>query len=129
MRIQFKFAIILSTILFPLDGKSLPFSPDPVSFAGWLNQQNGKSFWYDRSMNAKFEYLGNCSYNYTYEGESYQCNVGYVTIKDSIRNQKCRVSIEYRANRQVSFSQSDCRDLTVKERSKRWIESLKDWLK
>jgi hypothetical protein len=119
-------SVLMSSFAFANHANAMPFSPDPISFAGWLNQQNGKSFWYDRSMIVKFEHLGNCEYSFAYGSENYSCKVGYATIKDNIRNQKCRVYVEYTGGK-VNLRDYECRNLAIKEVSKPWIDKVKTW--
>jgi len=103
---------------------ALPFSPDPVSFAGWLNQQK----WKDRSLSAKFEYLGDCEYANEY-GEAYSCSVGYVTINDNLKPRKCRVQVGFAYDRIARFRDYDCQSIPVKDYAKSWINKFNSFIK
>ena len=115
----------LIVIATPLAGHAMPFSPDPISFAGWLN--NAPS-WTDRSLKIKFENLGACSYSYFMGSESYSCKIGYAYISDGMGARKCRVETNYNGtDRQANYNQYDCRSLTTEERGKDLLKQLRQW--
>ena len=107
---------------------AMPFSPDPTSFAGYLN--NFKN-WYDRSAKIKFEHLGNCEYFYNGGSEAYKCEVGYIKITDSISSRLCRVQTFYnfQGSRELDYKEYDCRDQNPRETGGTIYQRAKEWLK
>jgi len=87
-------ATVLVSLLYlvlPASVSALPFTPDPISFSGYLSYQD----WGDPSLTIRFEHLGQCFYNYSNGLEFYQCNSGYAFIKDAFATQKCRIKAWY----------------------------------
>jgi len=93
---------------------SMPFSPDPKSFGGYLSYTN----WGDPSLTIRFEHLGNCTYDYSYGVETYSCKTGYAVISDAYSKQKCRIQAVYNGTNS-SYDKYECRDLKVPEKVQR----------
>ena len=93
---------------------AMPFSPDPISFGGYLSYTN----WGDPSLTIRFEHLGNCTYDYGYGVESYSCETGYAVIKDAYSRQKCRVKAWFDGTRSY-YNKYECRDLKTPEQVQR----------
>lgn len=95
---------------------ALPFSPDPISFAGYLNSSRGR---YDRTLRIRFESLGNCEYNYLLGYEYCTCRIGYARIKDGISERKCRVTVQYDgSSRQTAYNEYECRKVSYEEKGR-----------
>ena len=92
----------------------MPFSPDPVSFSGYLSYTN----WGDPSKTIRFEHLGNCSYDYSYGTETYKCDTGYAFIKDAYKTEKCRIDAWYDGKNSY-YRKLECRDVPIPERAAR----------
>lgn len=107
---------------------AMPFSPDPTSFAGYLNNLRN---WHDRSLRIQFQNLGKCEYFYNGGDEAYSCNVGYAKIRDSISSRMCRVQVWYNwyGDRAISYQEKDCRKQTARESGGTIYDRAKEWLK
>ncbi len=116
---------ILLALVSTSAARALPFSPDPISFAGYLNSSRG---WYDRTLKIRFESLGNCEYNYLIGYEYYTCRIGYARIKDGISERKCRVTVQYDgSSRQTGYNEYECRKVSYEEKGRELYERAKQW--
>jgi hypothetical protein len=115
-------------ILLTQDVSAMPFSPDPTSFAGYLNNYR---HWYDRSLKINFQNLGNCEYFYNSGSEAYICRVGYAKITDSISSRLCRAQVWYNfnGNNELNYKEYDCREQNPRESGGTLYQKAKEWLK
>lgn len=115
-------------LLLSQNAYAMPFSPDPISFAGFLNNYHD---WYDRSLRIQFQNLGNCEYFYNGGSEAYACYIGYAKITDSISSRLCRVRVWYNfnGNRELDYKENDCRAQNPRESGGTLYQKAKEWLR
>lgn len=120
--------VAAASLLLSQNAYAMPFSPDPISFAGFLNNHRN---WYDRSLRIQFQNLGNCEYSYNSGSEAYACYVGYAKITDSISSRLCRVQTWYnfKGNRELDYKEYDCRAQNPRESGGMLYQKAKEWLK
>jgi hypothetical protein len=119
---------IMTSIGLQQKAYAMPFSPDPISFASYLNSYRN---WYDRSLRVRFENLGNCEFSYNENGEAYACKVGYAKISDSISSRLCRVNVFFNLNgeKEIGYKEYDCRVQDTRETGGTLYRRAKEWLK
>lgn len=101
-------------VVLPASVYALPFTPDPISFSGYLSYLD----WGDPSLTIRFEHFGQCYYNYSNGLEFYQCDSGYALIKDAFATQKCRVKAWYDGYKPW-YQKLECRAVPVVEKIQR----------
>ena len=108
--------------------EAMPFTPDPISFASYLNSIRS---WSDRSLTVRFENLGKCEYFYNGGSEAYVCYQGYAKIRDQFSSRLCRVKVWYnwKGDRSSSYEESECRDFNAREQGGALYNKVKEWIK